>query len=109
MSNKYKLSQSGIDRLNRFKRDIENGDFKIVYQRHFGKLLYFTVSSGNELSTACVFDLDESKIAENAIAEIEKALNGKVRHKFDSNIGCDCFYSPGHVGITKSDVELSNA
>lgn len=100
----YQLSQSGIERLNKFKRDIENGDCRILQEFFKDELVYFHVSSKNGM--ACVFDLNENKVKENAIDIIEKTLTGKIEQRKMAHDGSKYFCVDGGCGLLDGDVEL---
>lgn len=100
----YQLSKSGTDRLEQFKRDIENGDCHILQEMSKGELVYFMVTSKNGLT--CVFDLNESKVKRNAIEMIDKTLTGKVEQRKMTHDGSKYFCVDGGCSLIDSDVEL---
>lgn len=103
MTNKtYKLSKSGVERLEQFKRDIENGDCVVEQIKLYGKLVCYEVKSS--LSVTCVFERDELKVKQNAIKKINKTLNGKIKiGKHD--YGDEFYVVSGGCGLRYSDVE----
>lgn len=103
MSKKYQLSQSGIERLEQFKRDIENGDCQILPEKCEGKTVYFKVYSENGVT--CVFDLNESKVKENAIGMIDNTLTGKVEQRIMTHDGSKYFCVDDGCALLDSDVE----
>lgn len=104
MSKKYQLSKKGIERLEQFKSDIENSDCQILPEKYKGKIIYFKVSSDNGLT--CVFDLNESKVKENAIKTIDNTLTGKVYQREMTHDGSKYFCVDDGCGLLDSDVEL---
>lgn len=105
---KYKLNKNGIERLQRFKRDIENGDCEVLPEMYKGELAYFKVYSKNGLT--CVFDLNESKVKENAIKAINNTLTGKVEWRIMTHDGSKYFCVDDGCSLLDSDVEeVSNA
>lgn len=104
MTNKtYKLSKSGIERLEQFKRDVENGDCVVKPEACRGQLVYFHVYSGN--GSTCIFDLDENKVKQNAIKAIDKTLTGEVEQRKMTHDGSKYFCVAGGCPLFNSDVE----
>lgn len=82
MNNTYQLSQSGIERLERFKRDIEAGDFYVRPERVSQsdiEPMYFVVSSKN--GSNCAFTSDESKVVELTLKDIDASISGEVKRE----------------------------
>lgn len=104
-TNTYQLSQSGIERLQRFKADILAGDFKvnIGVKRDDGKIMYYTAS--NEDSTTCVFTGDKSKVLVMAIKNIENTLKCgiEMRHHL-SGSRFYCSKNATATGLNRSDI-----
>jgi hypothetical protein len=108
MSKKYQLSKKGIERLEQFKRDVVNGDCQIFPEKCRGKIVYFKVHSDSGLT--CVFNLNESKVKENAIKMIDKTLTGEVERRIMTHDGSKYFCVDDGCALLDSDVEeVSNA
>ena len=77
MSQTYQLSKSGIERLERFKRDVLAGDFEVREDNYpDGSLCCFTVE--NEDSVTCCFVRDKSDIADDLEMQFENTIRGEV-------------------------------
>lgn len=105
MNNTYQLSQSGIERLERFKRDIEAGDFEIRESGYYsdGSVMYYEVE--NKDSVTCCFDCDYSDVVEIALEQIENALTSGVERKImrhDKSVYY-CSKSSG-IGLMLTDI-----
>lgn len=86
----YQLSAQGIERLEKFKRDVLAGDFEVKTEPYSdGGVAYYVVSAGG--SCTCCFGVDESEIANDTLNQIEKTLSNVL----------------GGVPITDSDMELT--
>ena len=98
MSQTYQLSKSGIERLERFKRDVLAGDFKI---RSGG--FYFVVSSDN--GTNCAWTKDESRVIELTLKDIDSALNNPVKKRlYDKGSIFYCSASGSAPSIRRGDI-----
>lgn len=97
----YKLSKSGIERLERFKRDIESGEVRIFPEYHFGVVAYYVVE--NDESITCCFLDEHREVKGDALKQIEKTLSGKIKENEHGLI------VSGGLALNESDVELSNA
>jgi hypothetical protein len=95
----YQLSKSGIERLERFKRDVENGDCSIRVD-----LTHFTIKSANGID--CCFASDESKVRSETIKNIEHTLGADIKKEKHSD-GMEYFCAVGGKGVAllASDVE----
>lgn len=106
MKNIYKLSQSGIERLKRFKRDIEAGDFKAREERASQSdidPMYFVVSSEN--GTNCAWTKDASKVVELTLQDIDTALSNPVEKRLhDCGSVFYCSTSGSAPGLNRSDI-----
>ena len=82
MSQTYQLSKSGIERLERFKRDVIAGDFEITKDCFDdGSVLCFIV--GNSDSATCCFVQNESEVINDFIRNYEKSFCSEiVKSKF---------------------------
>ena len=105
MNNTYQLSQSGIERLERFKRDIEAGDAEIGvgHRRKDGSVMFYHIIS--EGSVICVFTGDESDAVKTAIENINNTINGHIEmrhHSFGERFYC-CKNSES-TGLMRSDI-----
>jgi len=104
MSNTYQLSQSGIERLERFKRDIEMGDFEIREGGYYsdGSVMYYEVE--NKDSVTCCFDCDYSDVVSYALEQIENSLTAKLQKR--NNLGSGSFVCPefNGIGLNRSDI-----
>ena len=89
----YKLSKSGIERLERFKRDIESGKARVFFES-----CYYAVE--NFESITCCFTDDEESAKADALKQIQTSLTGEIeKNEFG-------FVVSGGCGLGKSDVEL---
>lgn len=106
MKNTYQLSQSGIERLERFKRDIEAGDFKVREERASQsdiEPLYFVVSSEN--GTNCAWTKYASKVIELTLQDIDAALSNPVERRLhDCGSVFYCSTSGSAPGLNRSDI-----
>ena len=104
---KYKLSKSGIERLEQFKCDVENGDYNVKEVHYRGQLVHLVVE--NDDRTCCLFDdLDKQNCMVNTLNSIDRTLSGEIKvgkHGDDS----EYYYVTGGCGLTDSDVELADA
>ena len=77
MSQTYQLSKSGIERLERFKRDVLSGEVNI--REDFlpdGSLWCLTVDNGD--SATCCFVSSKDDIASDIKRQFENTVNGKI-------------------------------
>lgn len=104
MNNTYQLSQSGIERLERFKRDIEAGDFEISEGGYYsdGSVMYYHIE--NSYSIACCFDCDYSDVVDIALKQIKNTLSSGIGKnlQYDGKV----FYYPelDGVGLNRTDI-----
>ena len=97
MKNKtYQLTKLGIDRLEQFKRDFDNGECKI--ESHG---FYYTVSNRNYI--ACCFVSDEIEIADDIKRQFDLTMSGDIE-VMDGGYGV-----PGGFVFKKDFVEVVNA
>lgn len=99
MNNTYQLSQSGIERLERFKRDIEAGDFKVREERAPQsdiEPMYFVVS--NIDSTNCAFTRNKDEIINYTLRDINWSLSQPVEKRLH-DCGSVFYCSSGYYGI----------
>lgn len=106
MKNTYQLSQSGIERLERFKRDIEAGDFKVREERaspNDTKPMYFVVS--NIDSTNCAFTRNQDEIINYTLRDIDWSLSRPVEKRLH-DCGSVFYCSSGYygIGLNRSDI-----
>ena len=98
MSKTYQLSKSGIERLERFKRDVLAGDFEV---RDEG--IYFVLSNAD--SSNCAFTKDESKIVDITVKDIGATLSDVIEKRLH---GCgSVFYSTKGIygaALTRIDI-----
>lgn len=92
----YKLSKSGVERLERFKRDIVSGNVRVFFEA-----CYYAVE--NSESITCCFTDDEESAKLDALKQIEKTINGNIVENY---LG---FLVPGGLALNESDVEVVNA
>ena len=98
MSQTYQLSKSGIERLERFKRDVLAGEVNI---RSEG--FYFVVSSDN--GTNCAWTKDESRVIELTLQDINSALNSPAEKRLhDEGSIFYCSTSGSAPGIGRDDI-----
>lgn len=99
MSQTYQLSKSGIERLERFKRDVLAGDFE-VREEHLddGTFLCFIIE--NAESVACCFMPNKNDIADDIERQLDRTIKGKIEK---NKIG---YFVAGGFALMKSDVEL---
>ena len=105
MKQTYQLSQSGIERLERFKRDVEAGNCKIGvgHIRNDGSVMYYHVIAGT--SVICVFNSNESEVEKIAVENINNTINGDIEmrhHSFGNRFYC-C-KNPDSTGLIRSDI-----
>lgn len=94
----YQLSAQGIERLEKFKRDVLAGDFEVK-----DKGLYFVVTAGR--STNCVFTRDESKVVELTLRDIDDALSNQVERKLhDCGLVFYCSLAKSAPGFSRADI-----
>lgn len=98
---KYKLSKSGIERLERFKRDIESGNVIVRARFRHDEFLYNVVEN-SEMVTCCASE-DQELAKKEAVAQIEKTLNGKIETDKDG------YFVKGGLCLLLSEVEVANA
>ena len=98
MKNTYQLSQSGIERLERFKRDIEAGDCDITVAAYYdsGAVMYYDISSDNGFT--CCFDVDKCYVVDDAIEQIEATISGALMKKKS------CFITHGGIPLERNDI-----
>jgi len=101
MSQTYQLSKSGIERLERFKRDVLAGAVNIIEDYHpDGSLWCFTVE--NSYSVTCCFVPSKDDIASDIEKQLENTLSGKIKkNKL-------CYFVTDGFALMKSDVEEIN-
>ena len=97
MSQTYQLSKSGIERLERFKRDALSGAVNISEDYHDdGSILFFTVDNGD--SVTCCFVSSKDDIASDIGNQLENTLSGKIEK---NKIG---YFVDGGFALMKSDI-----
>lgn len=107
MNNTYQLSQSGIERLERFKRDIESGNYKIEPTFIDGEQFDWVLHSENGLSTVyCFEDADPIKAT---IRKINNTLSNGVRKSYMSHDRSFFFYcstadNADHIPLQREDI-----
>lgn len=105
MNNTYQLSQSGIERLERFKRDIEAGDFEMREGAYYsdGSVMYYEIHN-KEFSTACCFDCNYNDAVNIALEQIKNTLSSKTKKMLHDD--GQVFYCPvlDGVGLNRSDI-----
>ena len=98
MSQTYQLSKSGIERLERFKRDVLAGAVSIRNEDY-----YFVVSSDN--GTNCAWTKDEGAVIELTLQDIDSALNNPVEKRLhDEGSIFYCSTSSSAPGIGRDDI-----
>ena len=101
MSQKYQLSKSGSERLERFKRDVLAGAVNIREDYHtYGSPWCFTVENSD--SVACCFVSSKDDIVSDIEKQLENTLSGKIEK---NKIG---YYIDGGLALMKSDVNEIN-
>lgn len=92
----YQLSAQGIERLEKFKRDVLAGDFEISEDYSEGERVCFNIENNNSIAS-CFVDSGERAIAD-AFKQIDRTLKSDIEKKymsFDSSI----FYCPKDDGL----------
>lgn len=86
MSNTYQLSKSGIERLERFKRDILAGYFEITEGAHYsdGRVMYYEIYN-KEISGTCCFDCNHNEVVNIALEQIENTLATGIGKRLHSD------------------------
>jgi len=101
MSQTYQLSKSGIERLERFKRDVLAGEVSIK-EDQFNDGSFFCFIVGNSESVACCFNPDKGKVIVDIERQFENTVNGKIeKNKFGYYVTCG-------FALMKSDVNKIN-
>ena len=101
MSQTYQLSKSGIERLERFKRDVLAGDFEVREDcLNDGVFLCFIIE--NTDSVACCFMPNKNDIADDIERQFENTIKGKIEK---NKIG---YFVTGGFSLLKSDVDEIN-
>lgn len=97
MNNTYQLSQRGIERLERFKLNIESDKCQVVPEFHNGQFLYYSVHDGS--SVTCCFVKTEEEAKLDALKQIQTSLTGEIeKNEFG-------FVVSGGCGLGMCDVE----
>ena len=98
MSQTYQLSKSGIERLERFKRDVLAGDFEVREESWVdGGFMCFIIE--NAESAACCFMPNKNDIAGDIERQFERTIKGEIKK---NKIG---YYVTGGFALLKSDVD----
>lgn len=98
MKNTYQLSQSGIERLERFKLNIESDKCQVIPEFHNGQILYYSVHDA--YSVTCCFVKTEEEAKLDALKQMQTSLTGEIEKNEFGFVVC------GGCGLGKSDVEL---
>lgn len=101
MSKTYQLSKSGIERLERFKRDVLAGDFE-VRGDYLDDGTFFCFIIENTESVACCFMPNKNDIAGDIERQFDRTIKGKIEK---NKIG---YYVAGGFALLKSDVDEIN-
>lgn len=95
----YQLSAQGIERLEKFKRDVLAGDFDVREERASPsgiRPLYFVVS--NIDSTNCAFTRNHDEIINYTLRDINESLNAPVEKRLN-DLGNVFYCSSGYYGV----------
>ena len=90
MNNTYQLSQSGIERLERFKCDIEAGDFEVSETILDGEQFDWILSAPNGIAT--VYCFDDSDPVKAAVRKINNTLSNGIKKSYMSHDRSWYFY-----------------
>ena len=104
MSQTYQLSKSGIERLERFKRDLLAGDFEIAEGSHYldGGVSYYVVSNSD--SSICCFDCSYNQVPSLTLEGVKNTIECKIEKRYMSHDGSPYFCVVGGVAINRIDI-----
>lgn len=103
----YQLSQSGIERLERFKRDIEAGDFEVSETILDGEQFDWVLNAPNGVVTVyCRYDTEPAKAA---VRKINNTLSNGIKKSYMSHDRSWLFYcsktdKADAVGLNRNDI-----
>tara|TARA_R110002049_G_C8819105_1_gene534292 strand:+ start:18 stop:377 length:360 start_codon:yes stop_codon:yes gene_type:complete len=103
MSQTYQLSKIGIERLERFKRDVLAGAIEINPEYYeSGEICYYTAR--NKETLTCCFTSDRDKVIADLHEQIEVTFNGVIEKRYMSYDSAPYFCVVNGIVIKRVDI-----